>query len=174
MSLHIINSDFGLYEYFKVASNLHRNLLTSPEGALYKLNIIRLDVYVSNWIAQISKSCSLQRWEIPILLKCWSVLTKIHTPLQCRSFRQKLEPKGSHLLLGAASPIQACDPHLNIICDGLCCLFQKSVLICHLCFSIPWYSGETCCDEMPESRNSGIGSEVYFLGNELLRQLNDN
>jgi hypothetical protein len=27
---------------------------------------------------------------------------------------------------------------------------------------------------MPESRNSGIGSEVDFLGNELLRQLHDN
>jgi hypothetical protein len=26
---------------------------------------------------------------------------------------------------------------------------------------------------MPESRNSGIGSEVDFLGNELLRQLHD-
>jgi hypothetical protein len=30
------------------------------------------------------------------------------------------------------------------------------------------------CDEMPESRNSGIGSVVDFLGNELLRQLHDN
>jgi hypothetical protein len=30
------------------------------------------------------------------------------------------------------------------------------------------------CDEIPESRNSGIGSEVDFLGNELLRQLHDN
>jgi hypothetical protein len=30
------------------------------------------------------------------------------------------------------------------------------------------------CDEMPESRNSGIESEVDFLGNELLRQLHDN
>jgi hypothetical protein len=30
------------------------------------------------------------------------------------------------------------------------------------------------CDEMPESRNSGIGSEVDFLGNELLRQLHEN
>jgi hypothetical protein len=29
-------------------------------------------------------------------------------------------------------------------------------------------------DEMPESRNSGIGSEVDFLGYELLRQLHDN
>jgi hypothetical protein len=29
-------------------------------------------------------------------------------------------------------------------------------------------------DEMPESGNSGIGSEVDFLGNELLRQLHDN
>jgi hypothetical protein len=29
------------------------------------------------------------------------------------------------------------------------------------------------CDEMPESRKSGIGSEVDFLDNELLRQLND-
>jgi hypothetical protein len=30
------------------------------------------------------------------------------------------------------------------------------------------------CDEIPESRNSEIGSEVDFLGNELLRQLHDN
>jgi hypothetical protein len=30
------------------------------------------------------------------------------------------------------------------------------------------------CDGMPESRNSGIGSEVDFLGNTLLRQLHDN
>jgi hypothetical protein len=30
------------------------------------------------------------------------------------------------------------------------------------------------CDEMPESRNSGIGPEVDFLRNELLRQLHDN
>jgi hypothetical protein len=41
------------------------------------------------------------------------------------------------------------------------------------------YSGRTAlrreqCDEMAESRNSGIGSEVDFLGNELLRQLHDN
>jgi hypothetical protein len=31
-----------------------------------------------------------------------------------------------------------------------------------------------CCDEMPESRKSGIGSVVGFLGNELLRPLHDN
>jgi hypothetical protein len=30
------------------------------------------------------------------------------------------------------------------------------------------------CDEIHESRNSGIGSEVDFLGNELFRQLHDN
>jgi hypothetical protein len=30
------------------------------------------------------------------------------------------------------------------------------------------------CDDMPESRNSGIGSEVDFQGNELLRRLHDN
>jgi hypothetical protein len=30
------------------------------------------------------------------------------------------------------------------------------------------------CDEMPESRNSGIESEVDFLGNELLRRLYEN
>jgi hypothetical protein len=33
---------------------------------------------------------------------------------------------------------------------------------------------KTYCDEMLESRNSGIGSEVDFLSNELLRQLHDN
>jgi hypothetical protein len=31
----------------------------------------------------------------------------------------------------------------------------------------------TYCDGMPESRNSGIGSEVNFLGNELLRRLDE-
>jgi hypothetical protein len=41
------------------------------------------------------------------------------------------------------------------------------------------YSGQTAlrreqCDEMPESRNNGIGSEVDFLGNKLLRRLHDN
>jgi hypothetical protein len=35
-----------LYKYFKVASSLSINSLTSPEGALYKLNIIGLDVLV--------------------------------------------------------------------------------------------------------------------------------
>jgi hypothetical protein len=40
------------------------------------------------------------------------------------------------------------------------------------------YSGRTAlrweqCDGMPENRNGGIGSEVDFLGNELLRRLHD-
>jgi hypothetical protein len=30
------------------------------------------------------------------------------------------------------------------------------------------------CEGMPESRNSGIGSEVDFLGNELLKLFDDN
>jgi hypothetical protein len=37
-----------LYRYFKVASSLLRNPSTSPEGALYKLNIIMIDVLVTN------------------------------------------------------------------------------------------------------------------------------
>jgi hypothetical protein len=32
----------------------------------------------------------------------------------------------------------------------------------------------TYCDEMSEIGNSGIGSEVDFLGNELLRQIHNN
>jgi hypothetical protein len=51
MSPQIINSDFGLYKYFKVASSLFINSLTSSEIVLYKLNIIRLDVLVTNLIA---------------------------------------------------------------------------------------------------------------------------
>jgi hypothetical protein len=35
-------------------------------------------------------------------------------------------------------------------------------------------SGWIILCEMPERRNSGIGSEVDFVGNELLRQLHDN
>jgi hypothetical protein len=31
-----------LYRYFKVASSLFKNSLTSPEAALYKLNIIEM------------------------------------------------------------------------------------------------------------------------------------
>jgi hypothetical protein len=31
-------------------------------------------------------------------------------------------------LWGAAALVQSCDAHLNIICEGLCCLFQKSAL----------------------------------------------
>jgi hypothetical protein len=30
------------------------------------------------------------------------------------------------------------------------------------------------CDEMPEGRKSGIGSEIDFLGKELLRRLHEN
>jgi hypothetical protein len=48
MSLQIINSDFGLHRYFKVAASLLRNSVTCPEGALYKHNIIRLKVLVTN------------------------------------------------------------------------------------------------------------------------------
>jgi hypothetical protein len=56
----IKNSDFGLYKYFKVASNSLRNQLNSPDGALYKFNVIKLHALVSSLTAQISKSCSLQ------------------------------------------------------------------------------------------------------------------
>jgi hypothetical protein len=63
ISPQIINPDFGLYRYFKVASSLLRNSLTFPEGALYKLNIIRWNILVTNRIAHISNSCALQRWD---------------------------------------------------------------------------------------------------------------
>jgi hypothetical protein len=36
------------------------------------------------------------------------------------------------------------------------------------------WDSQPYCDEMPESRISGIGLEVDFLGNELLGQLHDN
>jgi hypothetical protein len=36
---------------------------------------------------------------------------------------------------------------------------------------VHWFTTDRYCDE---SRNSGIGPEVDFLGNELLRQLHDN
>jgi hypothetical protein len=36
----IINSDFGLYRCFKFASNLLRDSLASPEGAVYKLDVL--------------------------------------------------------------------------------------------------------------------------------------
>jgi hypothetical protein len=35
-------------------------------------------------------------------------------------------------------------------------------------------SDVTYCDGMPESRNSGTGSKVDFLGNEFLSRLHDN
>jgi hypothetical protein len=47
LCLQITNSDFGLYRYFKVASSILRYTLTS-EGALYRLNIIKLAVLVTN------------------------------------------------------------------------------------------------------------------------------
>jgi hypothetical protein len=46
MSTQIKNSDFELYRYFKVAFSPLRNLLKSPDGSLYKLNITKLDVLV--------------------------------------------------------------------------------------------------------------------------------
>jgi hypothetical protein len=48
MSPEIKNSDFGLYRYFKVASSLFLNSLKSAEGALYRLNTIKLHHLVSN------------------------------------------------------------------------------------------------------------------------------
>jgi hypothetical protein len=50
MSPQNINSDFGLYRHFKVASSHLRNSLTSPEGALYTFNIIRKHNVSKNWI----------------------------------------------------------------------------------------------------------------------------
>jgi hypothetical protein len=85
MSPQIINSDFGLYRYFRVASSLFRDWIRSHEGALYKPNI-RLAILVSSWFAQISKFCSLQWWEILVFLKHRSFLTKIHTPPLCIFF----------------------------------------------------------------------------------------
>jgi hypothetical protein len=41
-------------------TGLFRNSLVSPEGALYKLNIIRLADLVSSWTALISNSFSFQ------------------------------------------------------------------------------------------------------------------
>jgi hypothetical protein len=73
----IINLDFGLYTYF---SHIYYILswIRSPEAALYKLKISRLAVSVSSWISQMSRSCPLHCWQISVLLKHWSFLTKIH------------------------------------------------------------------------------------------------
>jgi hypothetical protein len=49
-----INSDFGLYKYFRVASSLSVNWLKFAEGALNKANY---DL-VSSSTAQTSKVCS--------------------------------------------------------------------------------------------------------------------
>jgi hypothetical protein len=72
-------------------------------------------------------------------LKCWFVLTKVHTPPFCRN----LNLTGYHPWWGAAAPVQSCDAHLHIICKDLCCPFQKNVVIHHFCFLTPWYSGES-------------------------------
>jgi hypothetical protein len=52
MSPQINKSDFGLYRYFKVASNPFRNWLKSPSGDLYRPSITKLDVLVSICTAQ--------------------------------------------------------------------------------------------------------------------------
>jgi hypothetical protein len=57
----IKNSIFKLFRYFKVAYNPLRYWLKSPDGAPYRLNIIKLDVLVSSWLSHISKFCFLQR-----------------------------------------------------------------------------------------------------------------
>jgi hypothetical protein len=48
MSPQIKNSDFGLHRYFKAATNPLRDQLKSPDGAPYKLNIIKLHAIVSS------------------------------------------------------------------------------------------------------------------------------
>jgi hypothetical protein len=48
MSPQIKNSDFALYRFFNVPSNLCKDLLKSAVEAVYKLNIIKLDVLVSS------------------------------------------------------------------------------------------------------------------------------
>jgi hypothetical protein len=64
-----------------------------------------------------------------------------HIPSVCLSSKS-WNLIGNHSLWATATPVQPCDAHLNILCEGLCCLFKKSVLIQHFCFSILWYSGE--------------------------------
>jgi hypothetical protein len=48
MSPQYKNLDFGLYRYFKIASNPLINQLKSPDGALYELNIIKKHALVSS------------------------------------------------------------------------------------------------------------------------------
>jgi len=43
MSLQIKNSYFGLYKYFRIASNLSINWLKFAERTLYEANILKLD-----------------------------------------------------------------------------------------------------------------------------------
>jgi hypothetical protein len=45
MSPHIVTSGFGLHTYFKDASNTLRNQRKTPARALYKFNLIKLDVF---------------------------------------------------------------------------------------------------------------------------------
>ena len=72
----IKNLVFGLYRSFKVSSSVLINRLKSLVG-LY-ISIIRLRCFSST--AQISRSFSLQLFEISIWLTCMSLQTKIHTP----------------------------------------------------------------------------------------------
>jgi hypothetical protein len=58
---------------------------------------------------------------------------------------------------------------LGIVVEQGCCTRENRTGNEHIRDGLQIYY-----DEMPESRNSGIGSEVDFLGNEILRQLHDN
>lgn len=74
----------GLYRCFKALSRFSVNLLTTPLGAVCKLNIIYLDDLVPSSTCQIAVFFSLQLRETLILLKHGSLRTKIHTPRFCR------------------------------------------------------------------------------------------
>jgi hypothetical protein len=55
MSSQIKNSDFGLCNYFRVASSLFKNWLKFSEVALYRADILKLDDLVSILTAETSK-----------------------------------------------------------------------------------------------------------------------
>jgi hypothetical protein len=102
MSLWIMNSDFGLYTYFKVAASLLRNSLISREGALYKLNIIRLDVLVTNWIADFKVLFLTVTKNINFTEMLICPNKHKHASL-CRPFQQKLEPNMQPLIARCSS-----------------------------------------------------------------------
>jgi hypothetical protein len=60
MSPQIKKSGFGLYKYFRVASNHFINWLKSSDGAMYKANLLKLVDLISSSTIQTSKVYSVE------------------------------------------------------------------------------------------------------------------